>query len=139
MHLGFKSARDFAYEALKTYINSTLCINKSETKIVIFGHSRGAATANLLGAYLIDGAGNLASKENIYTYTFATPNTIYVGNSNNKSKAPYNRIFNFVNPEDFVTKVLPSQWGFGRYGKTLVLPSKTNESDKSYKKYYLYG
>ena len=135
MHLGFKSARDFAYEALKTYINSTLCINKSETKIVIFGHSRGAATANLLGAYLIDGAGNLASKENIYTYTFATPNTIYVGNNNNKSKAPYNRIFNFVNPEDFVTKVLPSQWGFGRYGKTYVLPSKTNESSKSYKTY----
>ena len=47
----------------------------------------------------------------------------------------YTNIFNFVNPEDFVTKVLPGAWGYGRYGVTLTLPSKTNESGYSYNIY----
>lgn len=134
-HLGFADSREFVYEALTNYINDKK--PTKEIKILLTGHSRGAAGANLLGAKLIkEGtiAGKTVSKSNIYTYTFATPNVTRLPE---KSGSQFNRIFNFVNPEDFVTKVLPAEWNFGRYGKTFTLPSKTNSIDIYYKHHYL--
>ena len=89
---------------------------------MITGHSRGAATANLVAAKLIKEQ-KLASASNVYTYAFATPNSTKL---KEKDNLEYKRIFNFVNPEDFVTKCMPAAWGYGRYGTTFVLPSKTN-------------
>ena len=120
-HASFNDAKNYVYGKIQDYIDK-LDIDPSKTKILLCGHSRGAATANILSAKLIDEE-FFASKENIYTYTFATPNPT---SSANRFDEKYNRIFNFVNPEDFVTKVIPSQWGYGRYGKTYALPSKTN-------------
>ena len=135
-HLGFADAREYVYAKLKTYIKN-LNVDKENIKLLLSGHSRGAATANLLAAKLIDdGINNLSNSfvkdENIYTYTFATPNT--TSNKDCLSKR-YSSIFNIVNPEDFVTKVLPNDWGFQRYGNTFILPSKTNDSNnKAYLK-----
>lgn len=134
-HLGFLDAKEFVYEKLTKHIEK-LNVDSSDIKLLITGHSRGAATANLLAADLIKGAEGdkgyekFAEAENIYTYTFATPN---VTKKKEKSNKRFDRIFNIVNPEDFVTKMLPSMgWKFGRYGTTYTLPSKTNDAD--YKK-----
>ncbi len=138
-HAGFVDSKNYTYGVLKDYIERHH-FDSEKTMILLTGHSRGAATANLLAAQLIDSQ-EFASKENIYTYTFATPKVTTVSN---KYADNYLRIFNIVNPEDFVTKFMPISWGFGRFGKTFTLPSKTNcksynfwlsEMQHYYKKY----
>lgn len=124
IHEGFSNARNYVYVKLLDYIEAHN-FNRENTKILLTGHSRGAATANLLGAMLIEKQ-NFATPENIYTYTFATPN---VTTRSDKYNYRYLRIFNIVNPEDFVTKCMPSLWGYGRYGRTFTLPSKINTAN----------
>ncbi len=128
-HIGFADARDYVYGKLNEYIK-TKNIDKNNSIILLTGHSRGSATVNLLGAKLIDNSSSFGvSRENIYTYGFATPNT-----TTNSNSSKYDSIINIVNPEDFVTKVMLKSWGYRRNGKTYTLPSKTN--DKNYQ-YYL--
>ncbi len=131
VHLGFADAREYVYAKLGNFIKNN-SIDKDKIKLLISGHSRGAATANLLAAKLIDEAtanssSCMVNKNDIYTYTFATPNTAKTSVGTNAQK--YKTIFNIVNPEDFVTKVLLRNWGYGRYGETYTLPSKTNDSN----------
>ncbi len=131
VHLGFADARDFVYSKLDEYLTDN-GIDRSSVVLLMTGHSRGAATANLLAAKLIDNDSSFGiSKNNIYTYTFATPNTV----KSNARLQKHSSIYNIVNPEDFVTKVLPRDWGFSRYGTTYTLPSKTNEYSSTYNKY----
>lgn len=136
VHEGFQSAADYVYSNTLEYVNNSLKyadnnedgFDKSlPAKIIITGHSRGAAASNLLGYKLDkDGLkGVKAGKEDIFVYTYATPNT---SKSSDVTSKKYNNIFNIVNPEDFVTKVLFPQWGFKRYGTTYVLPSKTTDT-----------
>jgi|GEM_PF-2449110 len=134
-HKGFLSAKNYGYGLLEAYIQRH-GFDKNKTKILITGHSRGAATANLVAAQLIKDE-KYATAGNIYTYAFATPNSTALPEREN---AEFNRIFNIVNPEDFVTKVLPAQWeyngyNYGRYGTTYVLPSKTNTTPSMYSAY----
>ena len=74
--------------------------------ILITGHSRGAAIANLIGA-------NYEKKANTttYTYTFATPNNTAASNVRD-----YKTIFNIVNADDMIPFMPLSQWGFDKYG-----------------------
>lgn len=130
-HIGFNDAKNFIYTRLVKYMNK-YGYDKSNTKVLLTGHSRGAATANLLSAKLIDDPNNeVVSPENLFTYAFATPNCTC---NNETSDARYSRIFNIVNPTDFVTKVMPAAWGYRRYGTTYTLPSVNN--DKNYYSYY---
>ncbi len=125
-HQGFLSAKNYVYSKLQSYI-SRIGASKATTEILLTGHSRGAATAGLVAAQLIKDEA-YAYKENIYTYTFAAPKATTLSEKDN---AEYKRIFNIVNPEDFVTKCLPAEWGYGRYGTILTLPSKTNTANYS--------
>lgn len=105
-------------------------LSDGKLKILITGHSRGAAVANLLGAKIDDNSlknSNFSvsiSNKDVFVYTFATPNTTSIKERDDQK---YNNIYNIVNPEDFVTKVMPSKWGYGRYGKSYVLPSKSTD------------
>ena len=129
-HYGFNDAKNFALTALKSYFKA-YGLNKDNAKVLLTGHSRGAAAANLLAADLINETENkLVKKENLFTYTFATPN----GTKDKKVKNDdYKGIFNIVFPTDFVTHVLLEKWGYGKYGKTYKLPTGSN--DKNYKAY----
>ena len=140
VHLGFDDARYSVYQKLTDYTEDKqkeLGYSDDDTVILVTGHSRGAATANLIGADLIRGATNergyekIANAKNIFTYTYATPNNT---KSQDVKTSKFNRIFNIVNPEDFVTKVLPTAWNFSRYGQTYILPSRTNDLS-NYKRY----
>ncbi len=139
-HLGFTNAKNYVLPRITKYIKDN-GFEKSDTKILLTGHSRGAATCNLVAAQLI-ASEEFASKENIYAYAFATPR---ISKADYVKDAKYNRIFNIINPEDFVTKLLPGGWGFTRFGTTptyesvavnvRTLPSKTNTKASNYKKY----
>ena len=134
-HLGFADARDYVYGYLKNYIDQ-YC-SSYDIKLLITGHSRGAAAANLLAAKIIKEksiSGKSIDEKNVYTYTFATPNNT----SAPDLKDPmYDRIFNIVNPEDLITKLMPSAWGFCKYGTTYSFVSKSNCEPISYNYEYL--
>lgn len=122
VHNGFNNATEFALDKINVYL-SNYGVDRDNVKFLITGHSRGAAVANLTAKSLIDKYG----KENIYAYTFATPNTT---TSDNASSTLYNGIFNFVNPEDFVAAIPPQSWGFKKYGTTIHFP--TPDTDENY-------
>lgn len=154
VHRGFWDAKAFAHRKLEEYVNAMSrknpdVLSSGKVKLLIAGHSRGAAASNLLAADIIDDNGiNIGkysncsqkkcviSNDNVYTYAFATPNSsaqkengIYV-----REKECYKRIYNIVNPEDFVTKVMPESWGFGNFGTTYSLPSKSTYDAGKYNK-----
>lgn len=136
IHSGFNSGKEYVYSGVKAYLEEWIKDDKfnkdANIKILLTGHSRGAAVCNLLGKQfdedqkIITTGGRVLylKRKDIFTYTFATPNT---NSWDTSGISTYNNIFNIVNPEDFVTKVVPSAWGFGRYGITYVLPSKTTD------------
>ena len=87
VHEGFKAARDEALRFVKKYINDN-GIN-GNLKVWTAGHSRGAATANMIGGFFAGGGieyfGNSVSitPEDVYCYTYATPRPIKDGASKN--------------------------------------------------------
>ena len=83
--------------------------------LLLCGHSRGAACANLLGLLLDEELGS----EDIYCYTFATPTTV----RGEVLERNYPNIFNLLNPCDLVTLLPPPSLGFGRAGRDIVLPN----------------
>ena len=118
-HRGFTLAKDGLMKSLRDYI-SDLGIQGTSTKILVTGHSRGAAVANLVAAELCNAS--YAAKANVYAYTFATP---AVTTDSRRSEGHYNNIFNIISGEDFVTQVPLKKWNYGRYGIDLLLPSRS--------------
>ena len=133
IHLGFADARDFVHGRISAFIKR----NPSDLpiKLLLTGHSRGAATANLLGAKVLAnggfGDGVDIDADNVYTYGFATPNYAD-GKKLDLNDARFKRIFNIVSPEDFVTEVMPKAIGFGRYGTTYSILGQDNASLTDY-------
>ncbi len=125
VHEGFSYAKDFALEKLSMYVTN-YGIDRDHMKFLVTGHSRGAAVANLLSKTLIDTYG----PNNVYSYTFATPNTTL---DENAGDSRYSGIFNFVNPEDFISYIPLKEWGFTKYGTTIAFP-QNNGSDEYNKK-----
>ena len=120
-HAGFQMAMGCVYSGLEKFLEKMKKNNdltKENTKFILTGHSRGAAASNLMAAMMIDEE-KYATKENIFTYTFATPNNT---KDTSVSADKYLRIFNIVNPCDFVTHVMPTAWEYGKYGTVISLP-----------------
>ena len=81
--------------------------------VLVCGHSRGGACANLLGVLLQD----IVPEENLYVYTFASPTTVTA-----EAEIEVNNIFNVINPDDVVPMVPLTGWGFRRAGEDILLP-----------------
>ncbi len=88
IHYGFKAARDEILRYVKQYINENN-IN-GDVKVWTCGHSRGAALANLVGAFFAGGGigyfgGKVrVSPQDVYCYTYATPRNVKQGASKNE-------------------------------------------------------
>lgn len=131
-HEGFALAASKVLEAFKSYVGDN-GIDLDKARVLITGHSRGASVANILGAELNDGKGDVngaLSPERIYDFTFESPTTTL---SSSRKSSSYDNIFNIVNPEDVITRVPLREWGYGRYGRDLVLPSRSNTERDVYK------
>lgn len=95
----------------------------AEVSVLLVGHSRGGAIANLVAAELDDRraqAGAAASFGPVYAYTFAAPATTLALDARSER---YGNIFNIANPSDIMPYLPLSAWGYGRYGVDLDLPS----------------
>ena len=104
----YLAAQDI-YEGLKSVLATV-----QDPVILVSGHSRGAACANLLGVLLNADRGT----KDVFVYTFASPNTV--------RKTPdvdCSNIFNIINPCDPVTVTPVASLGFFRAGKDITILS----------------
>lgn len=120
-HTGFKTAEAEIERILEDY-----CLEhgvKATDKVLVTGHSRGGAVANLLAADLdlrAQADYGPFGRKGIYAYTFAAPQvTTRTADANDPL---YRNIFNVVNPTDLVARIPLSGWGYRRYGVTVELP-----------------
>lgn len=124
-HFGFSEAKDGVAQALADYL---ALLDKAENlRIVLTGHSRGGAIANLLAAELLEA--NVVNPKDLFAYTFASPAST---RSTTTKDELYQGIFNLINPSDIVPKVPLPSWGFSRYGKDIYLPSVYDNNFETY-------
>lgn len=93
---GFRFAAEDIKNDLLDYIETRHINASMPTKLLITGHSRGAAAANILATII---PSDIAKKSDIFTYTFACPNT-----TNDAGRENY-PIFNILNSGDLVTQL----------------------------------
>ena len=93
---GFRFAAEDIKNDLLDYIETRHINTSMPTKILLTGHSRGAAAANILASII---PSDIAKKSDIFTYTFACPNT-----TNDAGRENY-PIFNILNSGDPVTQL----------------------------------
>ncbi len=132
VHEGFYRAMQNVHSSLIYYLLKHK-IDPDDTFFLITGHSRGAAVSNLLGATLCDQ--NVFKPQNLYVYTFATPNV----STEEKTKLDrYGFIWNIVNASDVVPTVPPNRgnWTYKKYGHTLALVNSWNVDLDTYQNNY---
>lgn len=122
-HENFDEATDSIKNKVKSYYNN-LKKNYKYVDLMITGHSRGAAVANLYAKHAIDrinGADNddIPLFHSVCAYTFACPNVaVYEPYMEN-----YISIFNFEFFEDLIPTIPLTKptagWNYWKYGKTL--------------------
>lgn len=113
LHKGFGVAANRVYKEVNNYINNfTNEDSGKKQSILITGHSRGAAVANILGKEFEDRY-NEDKQIKPYTYTYGTPT---VTTESKRTTSRYKTIFNMVNDDDLVPYVPMEGWGFRRYG-----------------------
>lgn len=128
---GFEDAANDVYNGLKEYLEDEH-LNKSNTKIWISGFSRGAGVANIAAASIDKACRDKLfkmSRDDVYAYTFATPQGVYDNEVNDIHNELYDNILNVINRVDIVAKTAPSCWGYGRYGKVLYIDQKHISGD----------
>ena len=125
LHEGFSRAAECLASELACYAASN-GVDLATAKIVLTGHSRGAAVANLLGAELDKPSPEspfaAVDRRNVFVYAFAPPNVTLRADSACGARV-YDNIFNIVNPEDVVPRVPLPLWNARRHGRDLMLRS----------------
>lgn len=138
MHEGWYNCANKLLAFLDSYIANNNITGK--VKIWTAGFSRGGATANLAAGLLdnkiyreeqIFSSDVTLDHEDLYAYTFEAPQG---ANYNSKTvELPgsiiYDNIWNIVNPNDLVTKVAMSEYGFARFGTDKFITTKFYDPD----------
>ncbi len=108
-HEGFSIAAAQVMEKLDVLI--PFYAKSKFNKILVTGHSRGAAVANIVAASISNEYSQFFSTSDVFGYTYACP-----GVSTNADKT-LNNIHNYNIPGDVVPTMPLDKWGFGRNGK----------------------
>lgn len=127
IHQGFHQYASRVLDGINVYMDEHPEIQQAmeadKLKVLICGHSFGAAGTNILGAYL-------TSKSNLqpwvgmndnYVYGFATPRVVHEKDGLQPTTGSCSNIFNVVFPQDPVAQ-LPEDFRFAwkRFGTTLT-------------------
>ena len=138
MHEGWYNAANKLINFLDEYVTTQNI--QGRIKLWMAGFSRGGATTNI-AAGLLDNKlsrghqiftnGATTSRDDIYAYTFESPQGANVNSTNvNPPKdALYDNIWNIVNPLDIVPKVAMKQYGFTRFGRDKYVRTKFYDPD----------
>ena len=130
-HENFTMAKNTSLKRLKKYLKDTGV--KGRIKLWVTGYSRSASIANMIGGALDDGydlGSNVSlARSDLFVYTYEAPRCVMASKVKNKK---YDNIKNLVNSADLVQVIPFKTWGFVRYGKDYVYPTK---ADPNYRKY----
>lgn len=135
-HGGYCRASQEICEELGTWVDESVA-DGANVSVLLVGHSRGGAVANLVAAEIddcragvqpvavqdpgqADDLSALGTVDHLYAYTFASPATTL---STQARSARYDNIFNIANPSDIMPYLPLSSWGYERYGVDMELPS----------------
>lgn len=128
-HYSFNLAKEFIMPKISEYYSIIDDTNKP-INLIITGHSRGAAVANLYAKDATDGTNGIPSFNKVTAYTFATPNVAKY----NSGMENYYNIFNFCFTTDIVPTIPLTQpidgWNYWKYGLTYV--SDLTDLDNQY-------
>lgn len=134
-HENFQKASDSIKSIIKKYVKQ-YCLDYDKVNLIITGHSRGAAVANLYAKEATDSINgvyndSIPSFSSVTAYTFATPNVAKY----NTSMESYNNIYNFCFKEDVVPTVPLTKpvdgWGYWKYGKTFLASLKDIKAESN--------
>ena len=128
-HLGFDISANETVDVIKDYIENDSDYDKSTSKLLLMGHSKGGAVAHLAGAYLNET--DLIDHNNLFVYTFETPNTRIMSSTDKN----YDNIYNLINSGDFITMIPLESWGYDRYGTDIILPYDQKAINNCFYKY----
>ena len=132
-HKGFDVAAARVDRELAAYMNDYGSESAAKT-LLITGHSRGAAIANILGAEYEQstlatpssalavgayGGSTTHALSAVQTYTFASP-AVTTGSASRST------VFNICNSNDFISAMPLESWGFKRYGTDIVFDVANN-------------
>ena len=119
-HEGFLKAEQEILRALLDY-TADLKTPAGRIKLLITGHSRGAAVANIIGSHIVQQ--DLYDTQNCYIYTIACPNVTTF--SEEVAKSPdFDFIWNIINAEDVVPAIpfnRAGNWNYRKFGNIKVL------------------
>ena len=122
-HFGFMTAAQGVIDDLSEHASESA----DEVVVLLCGHSRGGAIANLAAAYADDIAQTpraIAARDAIYAYTFAAPRSTTAPDMHDEA---YGNIFNLAVPSDLVPNFPLESWGYGRFGVDLEPPGYADE------------
>lgn len=130
-HTGFLDASNEATSFLSQYIDNHRI--SGNIKIMVSGYSRAGATTNLFAASLNNRKTpfnpNVAyAKDDIYAFCFEPPKGGNVGEEDMNGEK-HSNIHCFLNPNDLVPLVAPTEFGFARFGKQYYYPSSKIDLD----------
>ena len=126
---GMSDSASTVYESFLSYLNQEGY--KGKAKFWISGYSRGASVANLLAGRLLDDVEEgtfpsaiVSGTEDVYAYCFETIACAY-GDHTHGTR--YQGVKNILNFNDPMPHVIPSRWGFSRYGEDLYYPDRLTD------------
>jgi len=132
-HAGFKAYADRVWAELDAFIAEQ---GFQSMKLLITGHSMGAACANLLGLRLASEesiGGWRINAADVYIYGFESPG-VHIGQLGCDGKAIGN-VFNLVNTADFLIHIAPGQRFGATYLFTCDQPAKGDWHNLNYAEY----
>lgn len=134
-HSGYVEAASEVSQAVAPWVRESHRRGDQVTLLLV-GHSRGGAIANLVAAQaddelaaLAEGSQpqdglELAAGDAVAGYTFASPGCT---TSAHAHAARYGNIFNIANPADLMPALPLASWGYARYGVDMNLPAMGEE------------
>lgn len=129
-HYNYEAGKNsIKYGITQAYGDIKKLFPSSDINLIITGHSRGGAVANIYAKDALektDGYGDdtIPTFNKVTAYTFGSPNVV----KHTSFTESYDSIFNFCFEEDLFTTIplaKPYLWNYWRYGKTFTVSVKS--------------
>lgn len=127
VHKGFFNAAFDVFQRVFDYVDEHA--GGGRFKLWMGGYSRAAAVSNMAAALAL--AAEQVDNEDLYVYTFATPNNIRAASQDFEldGTVDYSNIYNITGMFDPVPSIPFQEWGYDKLGTTFRLPAQETTPD----------